>query len=116
MAFAVDSIDIGRQFWDNADLRLLADAKASAIVQSEPEASLDKVAEELGDLKIEYGWGQLLDEFNEQPAENQFPWVLWKFFGLFITAAAVSQGSSFWYDILRQLKGEAPKESEATKS
>lgn len=36
-------------------------------------------------------------------------WLLLRILGIVITGIAVSQGSSFWYDIIRQLKGEQKK-------
>jgi hypothetical protein len=34
--------------------------------------------------------------------------------GLILTGIAVSQGSTFWYDIIRQLKGEQKKPEAAS--
>jgi divalent metal cation (Fe/Co/Zn/Cd) transporter len=41
-------------------------------------------------------------------------WLLLKVLGVLITAMAVSQGASFWYDMIRRLKGEqiSPEENE----
>ena len=41
-------------------------------------------------------------------------WLLLRLLGLIITGIAVSQGSSFWYDIIRQIKGEQKKADAAT--
>lgn len=40
-------------------------------------------------------------------------WLWYKILGIIITGVAVSQGSSFWYDIIRQIKGEAKKSEPA---
>src|SRR6185295_1203113 len=42
-------------------------------------------------------------------------WLLLRILGLFITGIAVSQGSSFWYDIIRQIKGEQKKTGATSK-
>lgn len=42
-------------------------------------------------------------------------WLALRILGLLITGVAVSQGSSFWYDIIRQIKGEQKKASSAPK-
>ncbi|MGC1375117.1 MAG: hypothetical protein WA821_02780 [Anaerolineales bacterium] len=34
-------------------------------------------------------------------------WLLLKILGILITAFAVSQGSSFWYDLIKKMKGDA---------
>ncbi len=41
-------------------------------------------------------------------------WLFLRILGLVITGVAVSQGSSFWYDIIRQIKGEQKKSDTAT--
>jgi hypothetical protein len=41
-------------------------------------------------------------------------WLFLRILGLVITGIAVSQGSSFWYDIIRQIKGEQKKSDTAT--
>lgn len=105
LAFAADTIDLARQFWNDSALLTVATAKASAIVEKEPDTDLVVLAAELSELRIEYGWGQLIADFKEQPQENQASWILWKIVGLGLTAGAVSQGSSFWYDLLKVWKG-----------
>ncbi len=114
-AFAADSIDLARQFWNDSSMLAVATAKAEAIVKEQPAAKLDTLVAELADLKIKFGWNQLINDFNQQPKENQLSWALWKLLGLALTSVAVSQGSSFWYDILRSWKGESgsPKEEPA---
>ena len=104
LLFGTDSIQLAKALWTNAELRALAVAKAELVVQEEgAEASLDDLIKELGDLTIKIGWWQ-----NEQPAAGATPmdwvwFVVLKALGLGLTAAAVSQGSSFWYDLLKKL-------------
>lgn len=74
------------------------------VVQQEgTNATVDDLIHELGDMTIKIGWWQ-----TEHPAAGSdvMTWVtfvLLKMLGLGITAAAVSQGSSFWYDLLKKI-------------
>lgn len=104
LLFGTDSIQLAKTLWTNAELRALAAAKAEMVVLQEgADASIDDLIQELGDLTIKIGWWQ-----TERPAANAetMDWVWFvglKVLGLGLTAAAVSQGSSFWYDLLKKL-------------
>lgn len=110
--FGTDSIQIAKALWANAELRALAVAKAEMVVQEEgADASIDDLIKELGDLTLKIGWWE-----TERPAggAQTMDWVLFvglKVLGLAITAAAVSQGSSFWYDLLKKLSSPATTSS-----
>ncbi|MBI5824667.1 MAG: hypothetical protein HZB18_11610 [Chloroflexi bacterium] len=102
--FGTDSIQLAKTLWSNAELRTLAAAKAEMVVAQEgADASIDDLIKDLGDLTIKIGWWQ-----TERPADGAdvMTWVtfvLLKALGLGITTAAVSQGSSFWYDLLKKI-------------
>jgi hypothetical protein len=49
-------------------------------------------------------------------SQSDGTWFFYRILGLLITAIAVSQGSSFWYDIIRQIKGEQNKASKESTS
>ena len=73
------------------------------VAQEGANASLDSLVKELGDLSIKIGWWQ-----TERPAAGAdvgdwAAFLLLKVLGLGLTVAAVSQGSSFWYDLLKKL-------------
>jgi hypothetical protein len=110
--FGTDSIQLAKTLWNNAELRALAAAKAQLVVQQEgANASIDDLIKELGDLTIRIGWWQ-----SEHPAAGaaNMDWVwfvVFKVLGLGLTAAAVSQGSSFWYDLLKKLTAPATSTS-----
>ena len=112
LLFGTDSIQLVKTLWNNAELRTLAVAKAEMVVQQEGmDASIDDLVRELGDLTIKIGWWQ-----TERPAANagtmDWAWfVLLKVLGLGLTVAAVSQGSSFWYDVLKKLSTPATSTS-----
>jgi len=113
--FGTDSIQLVKTLWTNAELRALATAKAEMVVQQEgADASIDDLIEELGDLTIKIGWWQ-----TERPATSasamEWTWfVVLKVLGLGLTATAVSQGSSFWYDLLKKLTAPATSMSSST--
>lgn len=102
--FGTDSIQLARTLWTNAELRALTVAKAEMVVQQEgTDATIDDLIQELGDMTIKIGWWQ-----TERPAAGSdvttwVSFVLLKVLGLGLTAAAVSQGSSFWYDLLKKI-------------
>ena len=102
--FGTDSIQLARTLWTNAELRALTVAKAEMVVQQEgTDATIDDLIHELGDMTIKIGWWQ-----TERPAAGAdvMSWVIFillKVLGLGLTAAAVSQGSSFWYDLLKKI-------------
>lgn len=105
-----DSIQLARTLWTNAGVRALAVAQAEMAVQrqaedgSAPEIDIDELIQQLSDLDIvKIGWWQ-----TDLPSANASlgDWALFvilKFLGLSLTVLAVSQGSSFWYDLLKKL-------------
>ncbi len=102
--FGTDSIQLARNLWTNAELRAIAAAQANAVVAREgASADLSNLVDELGQYSIRIGWWQT-QQFPE--GNNVGDWALFiflKVLGLGITAAAVSQGSSFWYDLLKKM-------------
>ncbi len=106
--FGTDSIQLAKTLWTNAELRAIAVAKADVVVSQEgPNARIDDLVKELGGLTIKIGWWQ-----SERPAANAttMDWVWFavlKVAGLGMTAVAVSQGSSFWYDLLKKITSPA---------
>lgn len=115
--FGTDSIQLAKTLWSNAELRALAAAKAEMVVAQEgADASIDDLIKDLGDLTIKIGWWQ-----TERPADgaDAMAWitfVLLKVLGLGLTAAAVSQGSSFWYDLLKKITSPATSTSSSKSS
>jgi hypothetical protein len=102
--FGTDSIQLAKTLWTNAEARALAAAKAQMVVAQEGvDVPVSDLLQELGDLTIKIGWWQ-----SERPADGASAgdWILFiilKVIGLGLTAAAVSQGSSFWYDLLKKV-------------
>jgi hypothetical protein len=115
--FGTDSIQLAKTLWANAELRTLAVAKAEVVAAQEgSSASIDDLIQQLSDLTINVGWWQ-----TEHPAAGAtvMDWVLFvvlKVIGLGLTAAAVSQGSSFWYDLLKKITSPATSTSSSKSS
>lgn len=113
LLFGTDSIQLAQDLWANAGLRAVAQAQALAVAQQPmPPTDLSTLIQQLSALSIRIGWWQYPPlALPASPAE----WVklvLLKLAGLGITAVAVSQGSSFWYDVLRKLAGaKSPSKS-----
>lgn len=105
LLLGTDSLQMAQALWENAGLRALVVAKAEeAVQQEEGKQDIERLFTDLGELKvINIGW--FLNERPEAPADAMgwVKFVLMKFVGLGLTMAAVSQGSSFWYDLLKKL-------------
>lgn len=103
-----DSIQLAQTLWTNAGVRALAVAQAQVVVQQEgTDANVEDLIDQLSALQIvKLGWWQ-----TDIPDMNNFgAWVSFvglKFLGLGLTAVAVSQGSSFWYDLLKKIVAPA---------
>lgn len=108
----VDSIALAKLYWNNATLAATADAQATLILASSDEANqtddVQKLVAQLEEMKA-------TDQFwYQMPKDAPKGWTFWNLFlfklpGMVITAIAVAQGSSFWYDIMKQIKGEQAK-------
>ncbi|MBN8582697.1 MAG: hypothetical protein J0L96_18680 [Anaerolineae bacterium] len=105
LVLGTDSIQLARTLWNNAGVRALAVAQAELVVrQDDAEARMDDLIQQLLDLNIvRIGWWQ-----TELPPAGSTAgeWVWFsvlKVLGLGLTAAAISQGSSFWYDLLKKI-------------
>jgi hypothetical protein len=109
LLFGTDTIQLARALWESADLRAVAAAQAQAIVQKEgAKADVSNIVDDLGAYSIKIGWWQG-QNFPKQgaPVTDWILFVFLKVIGLSITVIAVSQGSSFWYDLLKKLTSPA---------
>jgi len=112
-----DSIQLAKDLWNNAELRMVTAAQADALVQQGgAQLDIDQIIEELGKLSIiKFGWWQMKDALPDGSSAGEWAsFLLLKLVGLGITAVAVSQGSSFWYDLMKKLT--APSTSTSTSS
>jgi len=115
--FGTDSIQLAKTLWINAELRAIAAAQADVIVANGgTNAEISNLLDDLGKFSISIGWWQT-QEF--PPSSDMAGWALFiflKVLGLGITAAAVSQGSSFWYDLLKKVSAPATSTSSSKSS
>ena len=102
--FGTDSIQLAKALWMNVELRAIATAQANAVVAREgANVDLTELINSLGAFSIKIGWWQT-QQF--PPNSDWGDWALFillKVAGLGITAIAVSQGASFWYDLLKKI-------------
>ncbi len=111
LLLGTDTIQLARDLWTDSGLRALASAQAN-LVASQPNAQgnvsqVSDLVNSLGAYSLRIGWWQA----DALPAAGStaIQWVTFavlKLLGLAITAVAVSQGSSFWYDLLRKMTGQ----------
>ena len=100
LAIGADSIDIAKQLWDQPNLRAVAAAKAVEIAEgSELEPDIKILITTLDDLELEYH----NDWWNTRNTADSPYAIPLKVLGLAITWAAVAQGSSFWYDLMKKI-------------
>ena len=115
LLFGTDSIQLAKDLWADAGLRAVA-AQQASIITSQPGQIPDITAlfNQLGLLSFRIGWWQA----SSLPAPKSLPdwitFVLLKILGLGITAVAVSQGSSFWYDLLKKITGTSSVQGAAS--
>jgi len=106
LLFGTDSIQLTRDLWNNTELRTVAVAQANAVAQQQgAEADLDQLINDLKAYSIQFGWWQTQSVPQNGNIATWIGFVLLKVVGLGLTVVAVSQGSSFWYDILKRMTG-----------
>lgn len=105
--FGTDSIQIAKDLWTDAGLRSLAAQQAA--VATSPSATnpdVNALVQQLGALSLQVGWWRGESLPVAATPGSMLSYILLKILGLGITAAAVSQGSSFWYDLLKKVTGQ----------
>jgi hypothetical protein len=108
LLFGADSIQIGRELWTDAGLRSLAVSQVQTTV-AQPESTPDfgGLISQLGSLSFRTGWWHATSMPAPVTRTDWLTYIAMKLLGMGITVAAVSQGSSFWYDLLRKLTGSS---------
>lgn len=111
----IDTIEIGRYFWSQPIARQLAAGQADEILKDSKDAqgNIDEqkyqtALSNLEYMKIPMWWPKdksMKQYFGEMKAAN----IGLKITGWIISWAAISQGSSFWYDTLKKIKGYSSK-------
>ena len=111
LLFGTDSIQLAKDLWADSALRAAANAQAAAAAQQGQSTDLTALLNQLGVLSIKIGWWQNQNIPVQTSTVGWIQFILLKFTGLLITAVAVSQGSSFWYDLLKRLTGQSSSPS-----
>jgi hypothetical protein len=115
--FGTDSIQLAKALWSSAELRAIAAAQANAVVAREgANADLTELINNLGDFSIKIGWWQTEQFPQTNSAGDWALYILFKVVGLGLTAMAVSQGASFWYDLLKKITAPATSTSSSKSS
>jgi hypothetical protein len=119
LILGTDSIQLAKDLWNNAELRAITVGQADVLVQQGNQVlNLDAIIAELNKLSIvKFGWWQM--EGALPTDANALDWggfILLKIIGLGLTAVAVSQGSSFWYDLMKKMTTSPAKASSTSSS
>jgi len=115
--FGTDTIQLAKVLWTNAELRAVAAAQADAVVaEGGTTADLSDLVDNLSQFSIKIGWWQTQQFPSTSDISGWAIFILLKVLGLGITAAAVSQGSSFWYDLLKKVSSPATSTSSSKTS
>jgi len=106
LLFGVDSVQLAKDLWADAGLRAAA-AEQARVAASQPESpsGLPALVGQLSALSIHIGWWRDQGFPTTSSTPDWIRFVVLKLLGLGITAAAVAQGSSFWYDVLKKITG-----------
>jgi hypothetical protein len=115
--FGTDTIQLAKTLWTNAELRAIAAAQADAVVANGgTTADLSNLLDDLSKFSIKIGWWQTQEFPKSSDAGAWALFIFLKVLGLGITAAAVSQGSSFWYDLLKKVSSPTTSTSSSKTS
>ena len=113
LILGTDTIQIAQDLWNDAALRAATAAAANTAATGQTPGSPTNpqaMANNLAMLPLRFGWWQSGSFELAAPSaapQNPILVIVLKVVGLLITAVAVSQGSSFWYDILKRLTGQS---------
>ncbi len=108
LILGTDTIDMARELWSDAALRAAASLQASSLAsQGQNSAANFQSLQNTLALPLHFSWLQSNPFPQNGTLGGDVLWVILKVLGLLITAVAVSQGSSFWYDILKRMTGQS---------
>ena len=102
LTFNVDTINLYQRLWQDAHFRESINAAGTAYLQrqqQQPE-NIQAIYRDLNAIPIPLGWVGFSISLQD-PAVPGI--VIVKLIGLLITGLAISQGSAFWFDILKKL-------------
>ena len=116
LILGTDSIQLAKDLWTNAEFRAMTAGQAEILVQQGGELDIDQIIAELDTLSIvKLTWWQLDGALpGDATGLDWAGFLALKFLGLGLTVLAVSQGSSFWYDLLKKLTTPAKSSSSSS--
>lgn len=103
----VDSIAVAEYLWQEPSARAAVTTKVDEYLENEPQGDVRAYISELEELEIPILWDA--DTLPER--EDAAGWA-WKIVGLLLTWVAATQGSSFWYQILKRIRSAATAPTE----
>ena len=108
LLFGVDSLQLANDLWTDAGLRSVAAQQAEASTMgAEGVTDVTTLMDQLNGFTLRIGWWRTSEEPAPGSTVEWLALILMKAAGLGITATAVSQGSSFWYDVLKRITGSS---------
>jgi hypothetical protein len=109
LILGTDTVQIAKDLWNDAGLRAAVAQQALAVTAPQGDIqNPNNLLPNLGTLlPLRFGWWQTQGFAAGTTTPNMLSFVALKILGLLLTAIAVSQGSSFWYDVLKKLTGQS---------
>lgn len=90
----IDSFQLAKELWVNSGLRTVEIQSANVVT--------DNNNSEFTIIPIKIGWAGI-DFPSDSSSASWFIFLLYKFIGLGITVICVSQGSAFWFGLIKKL-------------
>jgi hypothetical protein len=107
----VDTVQIATTLWKDPTTRAAVVARADQAVKQHPTSV--NVSQAVNTIGLPLGWKLKLGK-GQQDIPNQWRLILSKLVGLLLTAAALSLGAPFWFDLLSKfvrVRGTGPPPS-----
>jgi hypothetical protein len=116
LAFNVDTLSIGQTLWRDAPARNLIVHQAETAIQTD-QSKTDPAAAAKA-LPVPLGWKLFATGAGPEDIPNTTDSILAKILGLLLSAAALTLGAPFWFDLLSKIvrvrgSGPPPKTSDA---
>jgi len=117
LAFNVDTLSIGQTLWRDAPARNLIVHQAETATQTD-QSQIDPAAAAKA-LPVPLGWKLFETGTGPEDIPNTADSIIAKILGLLLSAAALTLGAPFWFDLLSKIvrvrgSGPPPKTSDAT--
>jgi hypothetical protein len=104
-----DTIGITQSLWRDTSLRQSIANAAQSYIQNGNQTKADQTLQSLNEINLPLGWNGKVADLNPQTPINsqEIPTlpseIFLKVIGLLITGLAISQGSTIWFDLLKDI-------------